>query len=206
MQTSKFSVVICALIACAPLTMRATDTPAQAAARAVVEAKLKELDGAAATATPATAAVAAPASVAPVAATEPAMKPVNQTKAEKAAAKLKAKQDAEKAAADLKAQKQAAKMEAARMEADKAAAKKQAAEKAKAERAAAKAKLTTPAPTQAAKVDAGSDIGLKLAATPTLPIGSSKEARLQALLAKYQADQISPEDYHKQRAAILAEP
>jgi hypothetical protein len=199
MTTSKFSIVICALIACAPLTMRATDTPAQAAARAVVEAKLKELDGAATTSAPAPAAVATPAKTAPVVSTEPAMTPVNQTKAEKAAAKLKAKQDAEKAAADLKAQKQAAKMEAARIDAEKAAAKKQAAEKAKAERAAAKL-----AP--ASKVDVGSDIGLKPVAAPALPIGASKEARLQALLTKYQADQLSPEDYHKQRAAILAEP
>jgi len=206
MTTSKFSVVICALIACAPLTMRATDTPAQAAARAQVEAKLKELDGAATTAAPAPAAVSTPATAAPVVKTEPALTPINQTKAEKAAAKLKAKQDAEKAAAEVKAQKEAAKREAARVEAEKAAAKKQAAEKAKAERAAAKAKAAAPAPVQAAKVDAGSEIGLKPVAAPESPIGASKEARLQALLTKYQADQLSPEDYHKQRAAILAEP
>jgi hypothetical protein len=54
--------------------------------------------------------------------------------------------------------------------------------------------------------NAGSDIGLKMPTAPALPIPASKEARLQALLAKYQADQISPADYHKQRAAILAEP
>jgi hypothetical protein len=34
----------------------------------------------------------------------------------------------------------------------------------------------------------------------------AKEQELQALLEKYKADQITPEEYHKQRAAILAEP
>ena len=54
--------------------------------------------------------------------------------------------------------------------------------------------------------DAGKDIGLKPVAAPALPIAADKASRLQALLTKYQADQISPEEYHKQRAAILAEP
>jgi hypothetical protein len=125
------------------------------------------------------------------------MTPINPSKADKAAAKLKAKQDADKAAADLKAQKQAAKMEAARVEAENAAAKKQ---------AAAKAKMASSAPLPLPKTDVGSDIGLRTMAAPALPIAASKATRLQALLTKYQADQISPEDYHKQRAAILAEP
>jgi hypothetical protein len=34
----------------------------------------------------------------------------------------------------------------------------------------------------------------------------TKEQQLETLLAQYKADQISPEQYHKQRAAILAEP
>jgi hypothetical protein len=41
---------------------------------------------------------------------------------------------------------------------------------------------------------------------PALPISLSKEERLQALLDLYKADQITPEQYQKQRAAILAEP
>ena len=41
---------------------------------------------------------------------------------------------------------------------------------------------------------------------PTLPISAAKQEKLEALLAKYKADQISPEEYHVQRAAILAEP
>ncbi len=198
MQTLKISVVLCAFVACAPLTMRATDTPAQAAARAQVEAKLKELDGqpAANHATAPAAVVIAPK---PAAHTEPVMKPINKpkanpseaadakakAKADKAAADLKARQDADKAAADLKAQKQAAKAAAAKAKADQAAAK-------------TKKEINS--------ADVGKDIGLQPIAAPALPIAASKEARLQALLEKYQSDQLSPEDYHKQRAAILAAP
>lgn len=40
---------------------------------------------------------------------------------------------------------------------------------------------------------------------PKLPISSSKEAQLAELLRKYRADEVSPEEYHKQRAAILAQ-
>jgi hypothetical protein len=88
------------------------------------------------------------------------MTPTNnkQAKADRAAAKLRAKQDAEKAAA-----------------------KKKAAE------TTAKAALI-PMP------------------VPVLPIPLSKEEKLNQLLAHYKSDQITPEEYHKQRAAILAEP
>jgi hypothetical protein len=41
---------------------------------------------------------------------------------------------------------------------------------------------------------------------PPLPISATKEAQLQELLIRYKADQISPEDYHKERAKILAGP
>jgi hypothetical protein len=65
------------------------------------------------------------------------------------------------------------------------------------------------APQPAKPVDVnyiGKDLGMKAIAAPALPIAASKEERLQALLAKYKADQISPEEYHQQRAAILAAP
>ena len=52
----------------------------------------------------------------------------------------------------------------------------------------------------------GKELGLTPITAPALPITADKEARLQVLLAKYKADQITPEEYHKQRAAILAEP
>jgi hypothetical protein len=41
---------------------------------------------------------------------------------------------------------------------------------------------------------------------PPLPISTSKEAQLEALLQKYKADQISPAEYQAERAKILAEP
>jgi hypothetical protein len=40
-------------------------------------------------------------------------------------------------------------------------------------------------------------------AAPVSPIGAGKQQKLVDLLAKYKADQISPEEYHRQRAAIL---
>ena len=41
---------------------------------------------------------------------------------------------------------------------------------------------------------------------PALPIALSKEQKLSALLSHYKADQLTPQQYHEQRAAILAEP
>lgn len=41
---------------------------------------------------------------------------------------------------------------------------------------------------------------------PPPAVSSSKEARLSALLVQYKADQITAEQYHTQRAAIIAEP
>jgi hypothetical protein len=52
----------------------------------------------------------------------------------------------------------------------------------------------------------GKDLGLKPIAAPALPISSDKQFQLDALLQKYKADLITPEEYHKQRAAILAQP
>ena len=40
---------------------------------------------------------------------------------------------------------------------------------------------------------------------PASPIPTSKEARLAALLQQYKADLISPQEYHEQRAKIIAE-
>jgi hypothetical protein len=52
----------------------------------------------------------------------------------------------------------------------------------------------------------GNEPGFKPIIAPPLPISMTKEEQLQALLDKYKADQITPEEYFKQRAAILAEP
>jgi hypothetical protein len=39
-----------------------------------------------------------------------------------------------------------------------------------------------------------------------LPISSDKQSRMSDLLRRYQADQITPEQYHQARAKLLAEP
>jgi hypothetical protein len=52
----------------------------------------------------------------------------------------------------------------------------------------------------------GKDLGLKPIEAPSMPVSADIEAQLQELNAKYMANQISPEEYHKRRAEILAKP
>jgi hypothetical protein len=93
---------------------------------------------------------------------------------------------------------------AAQVKADakaKPAADKRLADKPAAQAKAKKAKLEKPG-----MAYPGADLGLKQIPAPPLPISASKADRLAVLLGKYQADRISPEEYHSQRSAILAEP
>ena len=55
-------------------------------------------------------------------------------------------------------------------------------------------------------VSAASRADLKPLPAPPSPFSGPKEARLADLLRQYKADEISPEQYHKQRAKILTEP
>ena len=71
---------------------------------------------------------------------------------------------------------------------------------------ATKTTTTTNAPAKAASVAAQPAPGMKPIVAPPLPIPMSKEQKLQELLAKYKADQITAKQYQEQRAAILAEP
>ena len=41
---------------------------------------------------------------------------------------------------------------------------------------------------------------------PELPISGDKKQKLDELLRRYQADQVTPEQYHQERAKILAAP
>jgi hypothetical protein len=52
----------------------------------------------------------------------------------------------------------------------------------------------------------GTGLGLKPIEAPALPVSAAKEAQLKELLGKYKADQITPVEYQKQRAEILAQP
>jgi hypothetical protein len=155
-------------------------------------------------------------------------------KAEKAAAAAKAKQEADQATADLKAKKEADRKAAQQKAADEAAAKAQAKAKAQADarqaaaelkakkKAAAAAKAhagappakpaapgvtpTVKPPSPANASYAGKTLGFKPIEAPPPPVSAQKEAELQALLARYMANQVSPEEYQKERTAILAEP
>ena len=44
------------------------------------------------------------------------------------------------------------------------------------------------------------------ASSPESPLSADKQQRLAELLKKYRADEIGPEQYHTERAKILAEP
>jgi hypothetical protein len=293
MQISKLLSAVCATaFFWGGITVHAQDNPAQAAARAALMEKMSELDAQQnkpANATPPAIVVTAsgvtsqPTNAVPTVKPKPAatenvvMTPVNPpaSKAEKAAAKAKAKQEADLAAAELKAQKEADAKAAKQKAADEAAAKAQAKAKAKLDaqqaaadlkakkqaEAAAKVKsapTTAPAapvvfapvppqqtipvatppanqqptatppqavvatptakpvapavapavkPVPPADADyAGKSLGLKPIEAPPVPVSAQKEAELQTLLAKYMANQISPDEYQKARAAILAEP
>jgi hypothetical protein len=70
---------------------------------------------------------------------------------------------------------------------------------------ASSAAVTAPASSSTSNY-VGKDLGLKPMAAPAAPISSDKQFQLEALLQKYRADLITPEEYHKQRAAILAQP
>ena len=124
-----------------------------------------------------------------------------------AAAQAKAAKEAQKAAAKAKAQADKAAALA------KAQADKTAADQAAAQKVADKAKADQDAQAAAAKAKAaaavnypGKELGFQAppAAAPT--ISPEKQARLAELLEQYRANVISPEEYHKQRAAILAAP
>jgi len=52
----------------------------------------------------------------------------------------------------------------------------------------------------------GSDFGFKPIVAPAVPVSSEKELELKALLERYKADLITPEQYHVERAQIMGTP
>jgi hypothetical protein len=56
------------------------------------------------------------------------------------------------------------------------------------------------------KVPPSGPLAFKPLEPPPLPISLEKQKQLADLLSQYKADQISPEQYHAQRAKILAAP
>jgi hypothetical protein len=65
-------------------------------------------------------------------------------------------------------------------------------------------KIVAPTPVQQPVVQAPAKAPVVFEA-PASSIPASKEARLAALLQRYKADLISPQEYHEQRAKIIAE-
>jgi len=225
MQISKLSSAICAVAVGASLiSVRAQDNPAQAAARAALLEKMNEAEKApaqppAVVVTPAGASVQKPAPPSvvqtPPAQPAPPMTPAPSGDNPAQAAARAALMEKMNGPGGANAQPPLtivttpsnatstspkpmtttpAKMDAASKAAQSDAAA-QAAARAKAQDAANAPKAT--------KKDV---LGLPPIPAPALPISAAKQEQLQALLARYKADQITPEEYQTQRAAILAQP
>lgn len=200
MQIPKISLWICALALGGVITIRAEDTAAQAAARAAMLEKMQELEGGSTTApqTPAPA-ESAPAAVTPAPTTPPAAAPAETVP------------PAATTPAPVETPADSTIMSPAITQPGDSEAQARA-------RAALNEKMaalgTPAAPTQPASAsNASPAVNAAAAASaspapivaPPLPINFSKEQKLDWLLNLYKANQISPQQYHEQRAAILAE-
>ena len=186
MKTSKCLTAICVVALLAGAIQLRAETEAQAKARQALEQKMRELDtkqpgkaapALAAPSVPEVAAPAAPAQPAPPAA--PAAPP----------APAAAAPTVEAGFADAPPPSDTPEIERAR--------------------AALHQKMTqldVQWPGAAARVARPQEFSFKSIEPPPSPLSGSKDARLAGLLQRYKSDEISPEDYHKQRAAILAEP
>ncbi len=129
---------------------------------------------------------------------QPTFAPVTSTSEAKSAAVIKAEQKA--AAAEAKRQAEEAKtQERAAAEEQKRAA---AAEKQRWEDE-SKAKSAKPNPVTVTKANEATFAPVE---PPPSAVPASKDAKLADLLRKYKADAITPEEYHKERAKVLAEP
>jgi len=236
MQFSKFLSLFCATAVCAGfISARADDNPAQAAARAALEQKMQDLDAQeaatnsaappAVVVTPSGAAQEQPAPPATVtttpAATETQSPATEPAETQPAPAIIPADNDAQAAARAALNQKmqELDEQEAATNSvtlpvitiAPVVAAPEQTSHPVETQPAPtaqvqAPAAAPTPTPSAADVNYPGKELGLKPIEAPAPPISADKQAQLQALLAKYMADQVSPEEYQQQRAAILAQP
>jgi hypothetical protein len=204
--------ILCATALCASiLPVRADDNPAQAAARAAVLQKMQEQDAAGINAAPVATPPSAPAVVAPVipvpaqpvvvqpVTTIPAPAP-DATMNPTASSTDNAAQAAARAAVLQKMQEQDAAGINAAPSAPVVVAPVTSAPVETTNPMPAPAPVVAPtAPTVAAP----SAPIYKPIIAPSLPISADQQARLQALDAKYSANQISPLDYFTQREAIM---
>lgn len=218
----KFLVAFALAAIAAPVYLSAEDTDAQALARAALEQKMKELkDGAPATTPQPAAPPAAPQTPPPVQSQPPAnpapqqlvtAPPASADLIEQARAAMRAKMAELQSAKNAGAPAQplppaqaatpvaapppaAAEVKPAKPEkkpAEKKVAKEKAEKKPESKKPAVENPPAQPAFTQMEP--------------PASALPANKEQRLQALLEQYKADKITAEEYHTQRARILAEP
>jgi hypothetical protein len=93
----------------------------------------------------------------------------------------------------------------AELNATRAAVEEQRRAEAAAEAEAARLNPTLRRSTTAAGPRFGASSFAPMVAPPT-SLSSSKEAQLADLTRRYKADQVTPEEYHKERAKLIAEP
>lgn len=215
MQVSKSWLAVCATIVCAAfLSVHAQDTPAQAAARAALLQSMRE---------PA-AAPSAPQTPPPAPAPQPPVAPVAPAAPAAASPAITAPAAAPVALASqpLNPDAQAAARAALLQSMGQTEIPATAPAYAVVAPVAVAPTTTKPAPTTPAAPDAkpvatnpakasnaivpGQEPGFPPMVAPALPISAAKQQQLDALLAQYKANLISPEEYQKQRADILAAP
>jgi hypothetical protein len=195
---------VCAAGVCAGfISVRADDSPAQAAARAALEQKMRELDVQQQPQTndllvESNAVVVVPPQPAPAmaapAAPQPAMTPPPRGSGLFVPATPTPPSDTEaQTAAQAAFEQSMAGSNQGETAAQPAASQIQPAP-------------FTPSPETSGTSGAGKEPGFQPIVAPPLPISAGKQAQLEALNARYLADQITPEEYFKQRAQILAAP
>ncbi len=216
MQISKLPLWICALALCGGLTLQAQDNAAQAAARAALMQKLNELstNPPAATPSPAPVTVApaaeAPAAVTPAPATEtPAaatFAPTAVTSSApavagpEAAGTVQPADTAAQVAARAALEQKMQELQNASSAAPQTSAPVQSAPARPAPAATAPAMSAPPANAPA------SVTGERTITAPAPPVSMTQQEQLDRLLRLYESNQLTPLQYHDQRAAILAQP
>jgi hypothetical protein len=235
MQISKLKLGMCAVTLCCSVAsvQASNDTPAQAAARAALYQRMQQADGITnppASMAPLPVAMQNPTTPGPATPATPAspVADANDTPAQATAraALMKRMQMADaaggqpivinshgamppentatmtpdqlKAIADAASKANAEKAAAEQTEAEKKATAEQAATQAKQAKEAQDAAMAASYP--------GKEMGFQPPQIPASPISPGKQAKLDNLLIEYRANEISPEEYHRERAAILAQP
>jgi hypothetical protein len=210
MRVSRLLLTVCAAGVCAGfISVRADDTPAQAAARAALEQKLSELGAQQQPRTndllveSNTVVVVVPPHPAPATAAPTSPAPAVQAPSATASVGTAMMTTASPAAFAPDNAAQAAARAALAQAMTGSNQGEPAAQPVPSQTQPAR---FTPPPGSSAASYAGTQPGFQPIVAPPLPISADKQAQLRALNASYIADQIPPEVYFKQRAQILAAP